>query len=236
MTEHLNLPPETLRSHTPPLGHRVLTPLYDGAIALLTRETVWRRRLVAAINPQTDDRILDVGSGTGSLAILVHETSPKTLFEGIDPDSDAVERARKKAERRGSLAVFRVAYVNVDARVGDDLPNKVSSSLVLHQTPLAEKTRILETIFQILAPGGELHIADYGLQKSPLMRMLFRLTVQSVDGVENTQPNADGILPELIRSAGFVEVERYEQISTLTGMISLYRAEKPLVQSGGIAI
>ncbi len=230
MTEHVNSSSENIPSHTPPLGHRTLTPLYDSAIALLTRETVWRRRLVAAINPQSDDRILDVGSGTGSLAILVHEVSPKTLFEGIDPDSDAVRRARNKAERRGSLAEFRVAYLTADARVGDAVPNKVSSSLVLHQTPVAEKARILETIFQILAPGGELHIADYGLQESLLMRTLFRLTVQSVDGVENTQPNAEGVLPELIRSAGFVEIERYEQVTTLTGMISLYRAAKPRAQ------
>lgn len=227
---------ENVSSHTPPLGYRALTPLYDAAIALLTQEKVWRSRLVVAIDPRPEDRVLDVGSGTGSLAILVHKASPNTLFKGVDPDSDAVRRARAKAERHGSNAKFRIGYLSADMHVGGAAPNKITSSLVLHQTPMTEKTRILETMFQILAPGGELHIADYGLQKSKLMRALFRWTVQSIDGVDNTQPNADGVIHELIRSAGFVEVEAYDQIPTPTGMISLFRAAKPRAQSEGVAI
>ncbi len=30
------------RAYTPALGFRALTPVYDAALALLTRETVWR--------------------------------------------------------------------------------------------------------------------------------------------------------------------------------------------------
>jgi len=41
-----------------------------------------------------------------------------------------------------------------------------------------------------LGRGGELHIGDYGLQRTWLMRMLFRI-VQRVDGYENTQPSAE---------------------------------------------
>lgn len=225
--------PKDVSGHTPPLGHHALTPFYDAAIALLTRETTWRSRLVVAIDPQPNDRILDVGSGTGSLAILVYKASPKTLFEGVDPDSDAVRRAREKARRHGSNATFHLGYLDTDTLVGGSAPNKITSSLVLHQTPIAEKARILETMFLILEPGGELHIADYGLQNSKLMKLLFRFTVQSIDGVDNTQPNADGALPELISSAGFVAVEVCDQIPTPTGMISLFRAAKPSAQTEG---
>ncbi len=57
------------------------------------------------------------------------------------------------------------------------------------------------------------------------MRLLFRLTVQTIDGIEDTQPNADGALPELLKLAGFADVLEIEVIPTLTGSISLYRAQ-----------
>jgi hypothetical protein len=55
------------------------------------------------------------------------------------------------------------------------------------------------------------------------MRVLFRL-VQSLDGYENTQPNADGVLPTLMAEAGFTQVQVLDVIPTATGSISLYRA------------
>ena len=78
----------------------------------------------------------------------------------------------------------------------------------------------------LLEPGGSLHDADYGLQRSKLMRLLFRRTVQTIDGIEDTQPNADGVLPGLMEMAGFADVTETEVIPTLTGSISLYRAQR----------
>jgi hypothetical protein len=101
--------------------------------------------------------------------------------------------------------------------------NKIASSLVFHQVPLSEKRAGLASIYSALNAGGELHIADYGLQRTWLMRSLFR-NVQCVDGYENTQPNADGILISLMKEAGFAQVKETAAIPTLTGSISLYRA------------
>jgi len=102
---------------------------------------------------------------------------------------------------------------------------KVVSSLVLHQTPLAEKQRILHLAYQLLDPGGELRIADYGLQRSAAMRFLFRRTVQTIDGFADTQPNADGVLPELISKVGFDDVSECAAVPTITGSVSLYRVK-----------
>lgn len=216
------------RPHTPPLGHKALTPLYDLAIAALTRESVWRRAFVLAIAPKAGEKVVDIGSGTGSLSIAVHDASPETTYIAIDPDKDAVERARAKVKRSGAAAKFEIGYFSSEADYIKPAPNKIISSLVLHQVPLAEKQRIVEAIYKSLKPGGSVHIADYGLQKG-LMRFLFRITVQALDGVKDTQPNADGIIPELLSGAGFLDVEEVRRIQTLTGTISIYRASrKPL--------
>lgn len=71
--------------------------------------------------------------------------------------------------------------------------------------------------------GGEVHIADYGLQRTPLMRALFRAIIQNLDGRVNTEPNARGVLSDRMREAGFRSVEETLVIRTLSGSLSLYR-------------
>jgi len=212
--------------HTPPLGYAFLTPFYDLAIALLTREKYWRRLLVNLVDPAVDDFIVDVGSGTGSLAIAVHNRLTSCWYYGVDPDADAVRRARKKAKRHGSSAKFEVGYLNSEEFQDNYRPKKIVSSLVLHQVPLTEKKRILTSMLESLRPGGKVFIADYGLQGSRLSKFLFRATVQALDGVQDTQSNADGVIPELMIEAGFSDVSEQFRIPTLTGVISIYSGVK----------
>lgn len=215
----------TPREHTPPLGHALLTPLYDSAIALLTRERKWRCAFVQDIAPQGDEKIIDIGNGTGSLAVAIHDVSPQTAYVGIDPDDDAVKRARAKTAQAGSTAKFEVGHFSADKMQLEEPPDKIISSLVLHQVPLVEKRRIIGEIFKALKPGGSVHIADYGLQTG-MQRRLFRMMVQALDGVEDTQPNADGILPILLQETGLYDVSEVARVPTLTGTISLYRGYK----------
>ena len=68
-------------------------------------------------------------------------------------------------------------------------------------------------------------IADFGLQRTRLMRLAFRI-VQLADGKQDTQPNADGVLPELLSESGFSEVREAEVVPTVSGSISVYVARK----------
>lgn len=214
----------TASGYTPPLGCAALTPLYDLAVALTTRENVWRRALVDEILSGGPRSIIDVGSGTGSLAALLHEAAPESRYLGVDPDIEAVRRAREKAALIGAGAEFRVGYF--PQAIGDESADVIVSSLVLHQVPLAEKKRIIDAAYWRLNPDGRLLITDYGLQDGPLARFLFRMSVQALDGREDTQPNADGVLPELMREAGF-EVEQRLRLPTPTGLIYIHAARKP---------
>ena len=216
----------TQATHTPPLGFAALTPLYDRVIGTMTREAVWRTHLVGYIGAKEGETILDVGSGTGSLAIAVTADAPGCVFRGIDPDAAAVEIARRKAGLAGSTATFELGNFGGPNGTGEAV-DKITSSLVLHQVPLAEKRRLLSAMFAGLRPGGQLFIADYGRQSTFAMRLAFRATVQMLDGKTDTQPNADGILPILIEDAGFDKVSLLDGFDTVTGRIDIIRAAKP---------
>jgi len=212
---------------TPALGHSWLSDVYDPAIALLTRERVWRRALVEALDPRAGERIVDVGCGTGSLAARIKERAPGSQVLGIDPDRDILDRARHKMRSLRVEVDFVEGFARDAARVtGDAGADKIVSSLVFHQLPLPEKRAGLAACLRALKPGGRLHIADYGLQRTTAMRALFRI-IQTLDGYADTQPNAEGVIPVLLAEVGFTGIEETTVFPTPTGSISLYRAVRP---------
>lgn len=215
----------TSNDFVPALGRAGNIDRYDRVIALMTRERRWRSALVELIDPQPGERIVDIGCGTGTLAIVLWQKAPGALVTGVDPDPAVLAIARAKA------AAAPVDWVHAMGDALDDIPHlagcdRITSSLVLHQCPVAVKSSILRQKWRLLRPGGQMFIADYGEQRSFLMRLLFR-QVQMIDGFDLTEPNAKGCLPGLMEDAGFEDVAERAVIPTPTGSISLYSAVKP---------
>jgi ubiquinone/menaquinone biosynthesis C-methylase UbiE len=207
---------------TPPLGYKILTPIYDFVIRYLTRESAWRSALVKQINPLPGDRILDVGCGTGSLLAGLAEQCPEADFIGLDPDIAAIQRASKKADSANTRLI--PGFLSKEVLPKGWQPTKITSSLMFHQVALEKKCEIAEIMRSLLEPGGELHIADYAIQKSLLMRAAFRMTVQQLDGVEDTRHNAEGILERILVAPGYM-TQKTLTFPTSTGSISLFKAK-----------
>lgn len=171
---------------TPALGRPELTRAYDLVIRLATRENAWRSALLAQVAPQDGETILDVGCGTGSLALLIKKAAPHARVIAMDPDPTVLAVAAAKARRAGVEIEWRRGFAR-EADAGGERVSKAVSSLVFHQVPVSEKQRGIEAMARAVGPGGEVHIADYARQRSRLMRLLFKV-VQQVDGKENTDP------------------------------------------------
>jgi ubiquinone/menaquinone biosynthesis C-methylase UbiE len=209
---------------TPALGRIAPARFFDYVVAL-TRERFWRALAVMHLAPRPDDVIVDVGCGTGSLAVLLSRVEPRAQVIGLDPDPEVLAVARGKTA--GAEIQWRVGMGDALVEsVGAEAVDGVVSSLVLHQCPMEVKQAVLASMFAVLRSGGRLVIADYGRQRTWPMRAAFRMTVQVADGKADTQPNADGVLPELIAAAGFGEVREAEVVATVTGSISIYAARK----------
>ncbi|WP_432875780.1 class I SAM-dependent methyltransferase [Kribbella sp. CA-245084] len=208
---------------TPALGRFLPTRFYD-LVAALVRERIWRASLVREVAPAADDLIVDVGCGTGTLALLLQRAEPAAWVIGVDPDPVVLAIAQRKAGPTGVDWRTGLGDELADV-VGSEIADVAVSSLVLHQCPLPVKRAILAAMYDVLRPGGRLVIADYGLQRTRTMRLAFRI-VQLADGFDDTQPNADGILPSLIAEAGFEDVREVEVVPTITGSISVLTASR----------
>ncbi len=211
-------------TYTPAAGLRWLTPFYDLGVAALTRENRWRNALVAQIRPRPGDIVVDGGCGTGSLLARLGKAVPSAHLIGIDPDPAVLARARRRIAAAGLKVELHLGFARQTAELLDGRPpTKIVSSLVFHQVPMEEKVAALASMYAALGAGGEVHIADYGLQRTRLMRALFRGVIQSLDGHTNTEPSASGVLPDVMRAAGLQSVEETLVVPTPSGSISLYR-------------
>ncbi len=101
--------------------------------------------------------------------------------------------------------------------------DRVVSSLVFHHLTTEEKRRTFATVREVLRPGGELHIADWGEAQNLPMRVAF-LGIQLLDGFHTTSDNVCGRLISFMQEAGFTSVIETHRRMTLVGTLSFYRA------------
>lgn len=67
---------------TPAAGRFAPTRVYDLGGALLRREAIWRPELMKRLSLMPGETLLDVGCGTGSLAILIKLACPEAIVVG----------------------------------------------------------------------------------------------------------------------------------------------------------
>lgn len=107
------------------------------------------------------EAVLDVGCGTGTLAIVAKERVGTTgRVCGIDPGTRQIARARSKAARRGLSIDFQPGVIEQLA-FPDSSFDVVLSTLMMHHLPDDLKRQGLAEIARVLKPGGRLLILDF---------------------------------------------------------------------------
>lgn len=209
---------ESTRTYLPAAGYDWTLPLYDPIVKLLGGDKA-RRMLLHQAELQPGYRVLDIGCGTGTLAILSKRLHPDVAMVGIDPDPKALARARRKASRA-------VVSIKFDQGFGDELPypeasfDRVFSSFMFHHLPSAEKVKTLRAVRRVLKPGGTLHMLDFEGPEGGSHGVLSHLLHSSKRLKENSE---DQVL-SLMGQAGFSDPSKVKGEAMLFGRIAYFRA------------
>jgi len=209
-------------NYIPALGHEGLTSLYDPFLKWVMREETFKRALIRQADIGKGERVLDLGCGTATLTILIKQSHPDAEVVGLDGDTQVLEIGRAKAARAG-------VNITLDHGMAFQLPypessfDRVVSSLVFHHLARDDKQRTFNEVFRVLRPGGELHIVDFGKPHHAFAHFISLVARR----LERAADNIDGLLPEMMRRAGFARVDEPARFTTVVGTLSLYKGQKP---------
>jgi ubiquinone/menaquinone biosynthesis C-methylase UbiE len=191
---------------------------YDHVVSLLTlgRRTRLRNMTIALAHIQPGDRVLEVGCGTGDVAIAAcAPAGPRGSVSGIDAGTEMIAVARAKAARVGLTIDFRVEPIEA-LTYPDATFDIVLSSLMMHHLPDDLKRQGLAEIVRVLKPGGRLLIIDV---KRPSTRLSRALNMLMLHGRLKT---AIQDLPAMLQDAGYIGIEAG---STEFGMLGFVRGQ-----------
>lgn len=154
---------------------------YDMLSAALSlgQDPRWRRRMVAAVEAQPDDRVLDVATGTGMVARALVERYRCSVV-GIDQSRDMLAGARRALTARPDLAA-RIELLQGEAEwlpFADSEFDHMTFTYLLRYVDDPGAT--LTELARVVKPGGRIAALDFGLPDPPLWRPLWRLYTRLV--------------------------------------------------------
>ena len=136
---------------------------YDLLVWLLTlgRERRFRERLLEPARLQPGESVLDVGCGTGSLAVAAkRRVGPTGSVYGIDASPAMIARATKKATKASAEVTFELGLAE-SLVFPDGRFDVVLSTVMLHHLPRKVREQSVREMRRVLKPGGRLLVVDF---------------------------------------------------------------------------
>jgi ubiquinone/menaquinone biosynthesis C-methylase UbiE len=152
-----------------------------------------RHRVLDLADLSTGPKLLDVGCGTGTLAIqAARRLSGAGQVIGVEPAPRQIARARSKARRAGVNIDFQSGVIE-NLSFPDTTFDTVTSTLMMHHLPDELRRQGLDEIIRVLKPQGCLIVADFDYPDGHQPR-----TKAAANGCGGTDT-----LPDLLQQTGF---------------------------------
>lgn len=219
-----------------------IAPTYDRLNHLFSFsiDKLWRRRVVRRVRRFKPERVLDVATGTGDLAIKMAKAMPKAKIMGVDLSENMLSVAAEKVRRQGlddHIALYQGDAENLD--VANGLVDVATVAFGVRNFGNVEQG--LSEIWRALRSGGHLIVLEFSTPRNFLVRKLYQFysnhVMKPVGGLVSKDRKAYDYLPDsiaafpdrerfldIMRKVGFDECRRHSQS---LGIAQIYIGKKP---------
>jgi demethylmenaquinone methyltransferase / 2-methoxy-6-polyprenyl-1,4-benzoquinol methylase len=148
---------------------------YDrmGAVLSFGQDPRWRGTMVDAINPLPGQRVLDVATGTGLVAVALARRGCDVV--GVDQSEDMLAVAREHLSERPDLQ-RRVKFVQGEA---ERLPFEDGEFDALTFTYLLryvdDRAATMRELARVVKPRGRIGMVEFGVPESRVLRTAWRV-------------------------------------------------------------
>jgi ubiquinone/menaquinone biosynthesis C-methylase UbiE len=206
------------KGYPSPFGIAWLTRAYDPLIAHWPAGVRMRQIVRAALDLTPGLRMLELGCGSGRLAVEIKRHFPQVSIQGVDANATILQVARRRAAQAG---------VEVEFTQGDitELPfdgsyDRIYSTLVLHHLTMPAKQQALSAARELLDAAGKFVLADFSRPQGRLQALLARTTGIG-DHLHTTPPHRDGRFEQAVREH-FNSVQSVARLPSLFGTIEVW--------------
>ena len=138
--------------------------LYDLTVGLafFGKEQSFREKVLRLARVATGESVLDVGCGTGTLAIAAkRHVGTNGTVHGVDASPEMIARAEKKAKKAGVEVFVRQGLAEA-LPVPDAQFDVFLSTVMLHHIPRKARLECAKQMRRVLKPGGRVLAVDFG--------------------------------------------------------------------------
>lgn len=203
-------------------------------------DTLWRRKMIAELDPATHRRVLDVATGTADVAIQIAKRLQVDHVTGLDLSHEMLRYGRKKVSRAELDGVITLQQGD-----SEDLPfedNSYDAATVAFGVRNFENLEAgLSEMLRVLRPGGKLVVLEFSRIHFAPVRALFNFyfgrIMPLIGRLQSKDPRAYAYLFESVQAfpsgqefTTILDRVGYKQSScqALTlGIASIYVAYKP---------
>lgn len=151
-----------------------------------------RDPMLAGLRPLPASSVLEIGCGTGRNLVKAAGLYPESRFHGIDISLEMLAAAGKAVAGAGLTDRVRLARADAasfDPRTlfGEQSYDRIFISYAVSMIPQWQK--VMAEATARLAPGGELHIADFGDMRG--LPRWFKSTVETWLGWHHVTPRGE---------------------------------------------
>jgi demethylmenaquinone methyltransferase/2-methoxy-6-polyprenyl-1,4-benzoquinol methylase len=209
---------------------------YDLITRLLSygQDVRWKKQLVDLAAPRSGTRALDLATGTGDLAFLLHDRRASTV--GLDVTHRMIEIARGK--RSGSVTPAFLVGDMMSLPFPADSFDLVTTSYGLRNVP--DLTTAVDEMYRVLRDGGQALSLDFDRPRQPVVRGAYLLyltivgsilgwvlhgdpdTYRYIPASISRYPGADAVA-RIMQARGFRTVNHYR---VLGGLMAIHHASK----------
>lgn len=144
----------------PAANRHWLTPLYDLLCELMGLGRRFQRGVLARLGLRREERLIDVGCGSGTLLAETLRGYRGVTAAGVDADPEILATARR-LRRYGARVTLHAARAEA-IPFPDGSFDAAVSTLTFHHLPTPAKRAALAEVYRVLRPGGRLLLVDFG--------------------------------------------------------------------------
>lgn len=145
---------------------------------------LWRRRTVKALNPETDQKVLDLCCGTGDLVFSFFKHSPVKTVTGLDISEPMIHLAQEKQllyACRKWMQDKNLTWRVADAVLTGLEPESVDTitcAFGIRNVPDYDES--LAEMHRVLTPSGKVGILEFSLPSAAILRGVYLLYLKNI--------------------------------------------------------